>query len=98
MAFPYLLALASPQAAQATQAEMPPHTTTLQLSITGMTCEGCAATVQQTLVNNIGVIDATVSYGDKTATIRYDSTAYATRCGGTLSALAMSPIVRSAGD
>jgi mercuric reductase len=44
----------------------------LKLSISGMTCEGCAETIAAQFKGKEGVLDKTVSYPDETAEITYD--------------------------
>ncbi len=43
-----------------------------KLHIEGMTCGGCAAAVKLVLKKTVGVVDATVSYEEKLATVTYD--------------------------
>ncbi|SHF37890.1 mercuric reductase [Fodinibius roseus] len=45
---------------------------TLQLSISGMTCEGCAETIASQFKGKEGVLDKTVSYPGEKAKITYD--------------------------
>ncbi|SMO82877.1 mercury(II) reductase [Fodinibius sediminis] len=45
---------------------------TLNLSISGMTCDGCARTVANQFEDKKGVLDKTVSYPDEQAEITYD--------------------------
>lgn len=44
----------------------------LNLSVSGMTCDGCARTVANQFDDKEGVLDKTVSYPDETAEIIYD--------------------------
>src|SRR3972149_4109900 len=41
-----------------------------RLSITGMSCAGCVATVENALKNVPGVIESTVNFAEHTATVR----------------------------
>ncbi|MDR8390497.1 mercury(II) reductase [Aliifodinibius sp. S!AR15-10] len=45
---------------------------TLKVSISGMTCDGCARTVANQFEDKKGVLDKTVSYPDEQAEITYD--------------------------
>lgn len=49
-----------------------PDKQTLHLSISGMTCDGCARTVAKQFDDKEGVVDKTVSYADEQAEITYD--------------------------
>ncbi len=44
------------------------------LDVAGMTCAACPVTIRKSLGNVEGVIEANVSYEDKNAVIRYDTT------------------------
>ncbi len=44
----------------------------LTLSIPGMVCSGCAASIQGALKNTDGVVDAKVTLSDKQAIVTYD--------------------------
>lgn len=46
----------------------------IQLNVTGMTCEGCENTVQDRLINIDGVISAQASYKSELAMVSFDST------------------------
>lgn len=48
---------------------------TLTLSIDGMTCGGCAASVKQALEGVTGVKEAEVSLDNHSATVRFDADA-----------------------
>lgn len=45
------------------------HVATISLKIEGMTCEGCAVNVRNALVKVPGVLDASVSYPQRSATV-----------------------------
>ena len=49
-----------------------PAKQTLNLSISGMTCDGCARTIAKQFDGKKGVLDKTVSYPDEQAEITYD--------------------------
>ncbi|NOZ03223.1 MAG: mercury transporter MerT [FCB group bacterium] len=49
------------------------------LDIAGMTCAACPVTIRKSLVNVEGVIEASVSYEEKKAFVRYDPTKISTR-------------------
>ncbi|MDP2706951.1 MAG: heavy metal translocating P-type ATPase, partial [Burkholderiales bacterium] len=51
-------------------AAIPAQTTTHRLSISGMTCAGCVATVENALKDVPGVIEATINFAEHTATVR----------------------------
>jgi copper chaperone CopZ len=83
---PVLLAalplLACGNAASAASAEDPPSPTasseetaerTVILGIGGMTCASCSATVKVALKKLDGVLDVTVSFEEKRATVNYDA-------------------------
>ena len=42
------------------------------ISVTGMTCANCVATVERTLLKLPGVEEATVNYASERATVRFD--------------------------
>jgi copper chaperone CopZ len=46
---------------------------TVQLNISGMTCEGCTAHINRELSNVNGVIKTTTSYKNTTAIVRFDN-------------------------
>ena len=47
-------------------------TETLHLTVRGMTCDNCARSIQKKLSVTPGVLNATVSLADATATVEYD--------------------------
>ena len=49
--------------------------TAVSIGIEGMTCEACAVNLRNVLVNVPGVHDASVSYTDGSATIRFEASA-----------------------
>ncbi len=51
-------------------AAIPAETSTHRLSISGMSCDGCVATVESALKNVPGVIESTVNFAEHTATVR----------------------------
>ena len=51
-------------------AAMPPEALTHRLSISGMSCAGCVATVENALRNVAGVSEATVNFAEHTATVQ----------------------------
>ncbi len=51
-------------------AAIPAPATTHRLSISGMSCAGCVATVENALKNVPGVIEAAVNFAEHTATVR----------------------------
>lgn len=48
------------------------ETRTLQLRVTGMSCEHCVAAVERALLRTRGVISAVVNLKDARATVQYD--------------------------
>jgi Cu+-exporting ATPase len=51
-------------------AAIPAEASTHRLSISGMSCAGCVATVENALKNVPGVIESTVNFAEHTATVR----------------------------
>ena len=51
-------------------AALPMETNTHRLSISGMSCAGCVATVENALKNVPGVVESTVNFAEHTATVR----------------------------
>jgi Cu+-exporting ATPase len=51
-------------------AALPAEAVTHRLSISGMSCAGCVATVENALKNVPGVIESTVNFAEHTATVR----------------------------
>jgi Cu+-exporting ATPase len=47
-------------------------TETLDFPVSGMTCAGCANTIERTLATTPGVSDAHVNFATSTATVSYD--------------------------
>ncbi len=47
-------------------------TRTVTLRVSGMTCEGCAVTIEKALKDTQGVLDARVSYEKGEAWVKYD--------------------------
>jgi len=45
---------------------------TVKLPVTGMTCNGCARTIERKLASTPGVSKATVDLAGATATVEYD--------------------------
>ena len=66
--FPVLMAQATPAAAVGSLADAP----TVELRVEGMTCEGCAAFIEHTLVMLPGIRSATVVYADGRALVALD--------------------------
>ncbi len=62
-----LVGLSTPKAGAATAAQQ-----TVELRISGMTCEVCAGVVKSKLLESPGVVDAQVDYPSARARIRYD--------------------------
>ena len=69
-AFPKYIGVLLPDAQPA--AGVAASSQTVVYEVEGMTCEACAVTLQKTLREVDGVIDATVSYADHTATVLYE--------------------------
>lgn len=57
-----------PAVAAGPQAEV----ASVTLKLSGLTCEGCAATVRNRLLQSAGVTEADVSYSKSSATVKYD--------------------------
>lgn len=81
-AFPYYSPLAWKALAQIPREGVPVATplpgstlelAAVKLSVTGMTCAGCAANVQSALLGLKGIAEASVSLEEKSATVKYDS-------------------------
>ena len=51
-------------------AAIPTALSTHRLSISGMSCAGCVATVENALKNVPGVVESTVNFAEHTATVR----------------------------
>ncbi len=64
-------------------------TADMELSITGMTCANCVATVERTLNRLEGVVEATVNFANEKASVRY--------IPGTIDRAEMAAAVRKAG-
>ncbi len=47
---------------------------TLELNVSGMTCEGCENTIESTLTDIDGVVSAEASHTNAVANVTYDST------------------------
>jgi mercuric ion binding protein len=65
-------AVSSAAAQGASQATQAADTTTVRMRITGMTCATCQVTARVALKKLDGVYDATVTYDDSLAVVRYD--------------------------
>lgn len=50
------------------------NTTTVQLKIQGMMCNGCVHTIEEALSAHKGVINKKISYSNKSGLITFDST------------------------
>lgn len=72
-AFPKYVGALIPESTPVQAAIPVERTTTAVIAIDGMTCEGCAVLVQNSLVKVPGVLGASVSYADGTATLDVDS-------------------------
>lgn len=69
-ASPYFIA----QLAAGTQHILPATTETATLTVEGMTCETCPATVRTSLTRLAGVVDARVSFDPPQAVVEFDPT------------------------
>jgi copper chaperone CopZ len=74
-AFPKYVAYLMPKAPVVQITETVSNQTTASIDIEGMTCEGCAVNLRNTLVKVPGVLDATIQYDEGSAAIRFDPSA-----------------------
>jgi len=47
---------------------------TIEISVNGMTCEGCEGTVKESLTKVAGVTECVASFKENKATVKFDST------------------------
>lgn len=59
--------------------EVNTHTREVVLDVLGMTCASCSVTIQKSLARVDGVIEASASFDNKNATVKYDPTKISTR-------------------
>lgn len=77
LAFPYLIPVLF--AGNNETVVLDSHTRVVVLDVPGMTCAACPVTIQKSLVSVDGVLEASVSFEERNAIVKYDPTIVSTK-------------------